>query len=99
MRFSNLTLPPLVVILLLVFLWVILLVLLLWAALRPRRTPDPQETPLESPQEDNIPRRPVRVVRPQVVREVRSGNTGEGAHDDAFDDFMNPGNRRDDFDF
>ena len=39
----SLSLPPLVVLLLLAFLWLVLLVLLLWFAFRPRRRPDELE--------------------------------------------------------
>lgn len=100
-----LTLPPLVVLLLLVFLWFILLVLLLWFALRPRRyTPretGPRETQVKvqkkrkfSKDDPEIPAR-----RPVVVRRVPSKSSEDEARDDAFDGYNRPANRRDDFDF
>lgn len=101
MRF--LTLPPLVVLLLLVFLWFILLVLLLWFALRPRRNTHrkTRETPLKvqkktSPSKENSPA-PTR--RPVVVHQLPPKAAKDEARDDAFDGYTHPANRRDDFDF
>ncbi len=103
MRLLNPSLPPLVIILLLVFLWFILLALTLWFALRPRRAPesrtDPQRERRQPRAEKDTPPRPVRVVRAQSVREVPAEKGTNEAQDNAFDDFMKPGNRRDDFDF
>lgn len=100
-----LTLPPLVLLLLLVFLWFILLVLLLWFALRPRRD-TPRDTGAREtrvrvqkkmgPSTDDPPT-PAR--RPVVVRQTPSKSSEEGARDDAFDGYNRPANRRDDFDF
>lgn len=111
MRF--LSLPPLVVILLLAFLWLILLALTLWFAFRPRRTP---ETQRDRPRKDLTPRdadAPTPPVRPQVqvVRESRTEQTRakqpqatppqlkDPDQDDAFDSFRKRNGRRDDFDF
>lgn len=105
MRF--LTLPPLVALLLLVFLWFILLVILLWFALRPRRLEDADITDTNtkdkevnatakrkrSPPKDDPPT-PSR--RPVVVRKA---TPKDAAQDDTFDGFNHPANRRDDFDF
>ena len=99
-----LTLPPLVVLLLLVFLWFILLVLLLWFALRPRQDA-PRETGSRETQvrvqkpssPKNDPEIPAR--RPVVVRQASPKAPKDEARDDAFDGYNRPANRRDDFDF
>lgn len=102
MRLLNPSLPPLVVLLLLVFLWFILLALTLWFALRPRRALephiDPQRERRQPRTEKDTPPHPVRVVRAQSVREVPAEKGTNEGQDNAFDDFRT-GNRRDDFDF
>jgi hypothetical protein len=106
MRF--LSLPPLVVILLLAFLWVILLTLTLWFAFRPRRTPEAQR----DRRRKDLPAKgidaPAPPVHPQVqvVRESRAeqpqatpSQLKDNDQDDAFDSFRKRNSRRDDFDF
>ena len=111
MRF--LSLPPLVVILLLVFLWLILLTLTLWFAFRPRRTPETQhDRPRKglTARDKDVPAPPVR-PQVQVVRQPRTeqpqakqpqatpSQLKDTDQDDAFDSFRRRNGRRDDFDF
>lgn len=102
MRF--LTLPPLVVLLLLVFLWLILLVLLLWFALRPRRLEATGRTPKitsETRRKPVLPEdeAPLPARRTVVVRQSPATSPKDEARDDAFDSYNRPAERRDDFDF
>lgn len=105
--FFNLSLPPLVVLLLLAFLWLVLLVLLLWFAFRPRRSPDEAEEPETRPQskpkrdglEATLKTDPPRTRSPQPRTTVRAVSSTELDPDDEFDDFNRPGNRRDDLGF
>ncbi len=110
----NLSLPPLVVLLLLAFLWLVLLVLLLWFAFKPRRDSgefeEPETRPRSQPRRDGLeatpkPRQPkVRSSQPvstrTTVRAVsKTKPDTEADLQNDFDDFNRPGNRRDDFDF
>ena len=111
--FSNLSLPPLVVLLLLAFLWLVLLVLLLWFAFRSPRGPDePEEviSPRAKSKRDGLeatfkassPKtRSPQPSPPRTTVRAVSPNEPEAETDphDEFDDFNRPGNRRDDFDF
>jgi len=104
MRF--LTLPPLVVILLLVFLWFLLLVLVLWFVMGPRRGGYTDRTPSTNEEAQRKGRRdnPAPPPRPRVVRQPAPQATPQNApqttpQDDAFDGFNRNRDRRDDFDF
>lgn len=111
MRFS-LSLPPLVAILLLVFVWVIVFVLLLWfflpggrqpgEAARPDAAPAPRRArpPTDTRRRDVGDADPSALPRPRV-RAVRADEPGGERPNagDAFEDFERSGRRRDDLDF
>lgn len=106
MRFLGLDLPPLMLLMLLAFLWLILLVLLVWSWLRPRRPLEPPPIAREPERASERLERDTRVQlpRPHTVREVRPEPKPapppdtERTRDDPFDSYR-PNGRRDDFDF
>lgn len=109
------SLPPLVALLLLAFLWFILLVLLLWFALSPRRSPDVprrarrpadhrsrRDTVRDEAGAEEADRRAART--PRVVRDPAAQPATQPAaqpstQEDAFDAYAKPAHRRDEFDF
>ena len=110
----TLSLPPLVVLLLLAFLWLVLLVLILWFAFGPRHHKEESEKPMREPRvkprrdglEATLKPDPSGARSPQpsspriTVRVVSPTERPASDPDqDDFDDFNRSGNRRDDFDF
>lgn len=100
------SLPPLVALLLLAFLWFILLVLLLWFALSPRRSPDvprragrpaDPRSRRDAAGDEAADRRAART--PRVVRDPAAQPATKPTQEDAFDAYAKPAHRRDEFDF